>query len=115
MKCPVCKNVFKDEGRSKGGQKSRRTISPEDQAKMQAARKAKKTEGKVIFWDVIKGDDKNDGSSMKKAVKSEERVCQLLGKKVDIKNSKKGFLMNGPGKDFTFQNKPKMKGEENVK
>ena len=41
MKCPHCGKTFKDDGRSKGGQKSKRTITPEAQAKMQAARKRK--------------------------------------------------------------------------
>ena len=42
MKCPVCKTEFKDPGRQKGGRKSRRTITPEQQEKMQRARKVKK-------------------------------------------------------------------------
>jgi len=42
MRCPACKHEFKDEGRAKGGRVSRRTITPEQQAKMQAGRKAKK-------------------------------------------------------------------------
>ena len=42
MKCPKCNHVFEDEGRKKGGQKSKRKISPEAQAKMQAARKKSK-------------------------------------------------------------------------
>jgi sarcosine oxidase delta subunit len=42
MKCPNCGKTFKDEGRAKGGRKSRRTISAEQQEKMQEARKLKK-------------------------------------------------------------------------
>jgi hypothetical protein len=42
MKCPKCNHVFKDEARSKGGKASKRTIGPEAQAKMQAARKKPK-------------------------------------------------------------------------
>jgi hypothetical protein len=44
MECPKCGNTWKDEAKSKGGQKSRRKISPEAQAKMQAGRKKKKAE-----------------------------------------------------------------------
>lgn len=39
MICPKCGTEIKDEGRAKGGRKSRRTISAEEQAKMQEARK----------------------------------------------------------------------------
>jgi sarcosine oxidase delta subunit len=42
MKCPKCGTEIKDEGRAKGGRKSRRTISAEEQAKMQEARKLNK-------------------------------------------------------------------------
>jgi hypothetical protein len=38
MKCPLCKGTFTDPGRAKGGRLSRRKITPEQQAKMQAAR-----------------------------------------------------------------------------
>lgn len=41
MKCPKCGHEWKDEGRSKGGKSSKRSITPEQQAKMQAARKRK--------------------------------------------------------------------------
>ena len=46
MKCPKCNYVFKDEGRRKGGEKSKRKISPEAQAKMQAGREAKRKQPK---------------------------------------------------------------------
>jgi len=42
MKCPKCGHCFTDKGRAKGGQKSKRKITPEQQAKMQEARKNKK-------------------------------------------------------------------------
>lgn len=42
MKCPKCGHTWKDEGRAKGGQKSKRKILPEQQEKMQAGRKKKK-------------------------------------------------------------------------
>ncbi|MCK5615730.1 hypothetical protein KAR91_78430 [Candidatus Pacearchaeota archaeon] len=38
MKCPKCNHIFKAEGQKRGGEKSKRKISPEAQAKMQAAR-----------------------------------------------------------------------------
>ena len=41
MICPNCKHHFKDPRSVKGGKNSRRTISKEQQAKMQAARKHK--------------------------------------------------------------------------
>lgn len=44
-KCPECGHTFKDEGRAKGGQKSKREITPGQQEKMQTSRKKKK-EGK---------------------------------------------------------------------
>lgn len=44
MKCPKCDHVFKDEGRSAGGRKSKRKISPEAQAKMQAGKKKPKAD-----------------------------------------------------------------------
>jgi hypothetical protein len=44
MKCPNCNHEWKDEGRKKGGEKSKRTISPEAQAKMQAGRKKPKAD-----------------------------------------------------------------------
>lgn len=45
MRCPHCGHEFKDEGRAKGGRASRRTITPEQQARMQAARKRRKADG----------------------------------------------------------------------
>ena len=45
MKCPHCGQNFKDDGRAKGGRASRRTITPEQQALMQAARKRRKADG----------------------------------------------------------------------
>ena len=42
MKCPLCNGTFTDPGRSKGGKLSRRQITPEQQAKMQKARRKKK-------------------------------------------------------------------------
>ena len=47
MKCPKCGHHFKDEGRSKGGQRSKRAITPEQQAKMQAARKKNKPNANI--------------------------------------------------------------------
>jgi hypothetical protein len=44
MRCPKCSHEFKDEGRAKGGRASRRTITPEQQARMQAARKRRKAD-----------------------------------------------------------------------
>jgi hypothetical protein len=38
MKCPVCKTEFKDPSKVKGGKTSRRRITPEQQARMQAGR-----------------------------------------------------------------------------
>ena len=46
MKCPLCNGTFTDPGRSKGGKLSRRKITPEQQAKMQRARRKKK----VLTW-----------------------------------------------------------------
>jgi sarcosine oxidase delta subunit len=37
--CPHCGKEFKSENQAKGGRKSKRTISPEDQAKLQEARR----------------------------------------------------------------------------
>jgi len=45
MRCPNCGHEFKDEGRARGGRASRRTITPEQQARMQAARKRRKADG----------------------------------------------------------------------
>jgi hypothetical protein len=42
MICPKCKHKFKDPGRSKGGKKSKRVLSPNDARKMVEAREAKK-------------------------------------------------------------------------
>tara|TARA_R110002167_G_scaffold162975_2_gene359640 strand:- start:3970 stop:4125 length:156 start_codon:yes stop_codon:yes gene_type:complete len=42
MKCPKCNHEFKNPIASKGGAKSKRAISPEAQAKMQATRKRNK-------------------------------------------------------------------------
>jgi hypothetical protein len=42
MRCPKCGHEWRDEGRAKGGRASRRTITPEQQARMQAARKRRK-------------------------------------------------------------------------
>tara|TARA_R110000751_G_scaffold138798_5_gene242514 strand:+ start:2188 stop:2325 length:138 start_codon:yes stop_codon:yes gene_type:complete len=44
MKCPNCGHTFKDAARVKGGQSSRRKITPEQQKKMQAARKKGKSD-----------------------------------------------------------------------
>jgi hypothetical protein len=44
MRCPKCGHEFKDEGRARGGRVSRRTITPEQQRKMQAARKRHKVD-----------------------------------------------------------------------
>jgi hypothetical protein len=41
MRCPKCRHEFRDEGRAKGGRASRRTITSEQQAKMQAGRQTK--------------------------------------------------------------------------
>jgi len=38
MICPKCKFKFKDYGRVKGGKKSKRAITPEQQKAMQSAR-----------------------------------------------------------------------------
>lgn len=45
MKCPKCGHEFKHHGAVKGGSKSKRAITPEQQEKMQAARKAAKLKG----------------------------------------------------------------------
>jgi len=42
MKCPKCGHMFANPVTSKGGQKSKRKITPEAQAKMQAARLKRK-------------------------------------------------------------------------
>ena len=46
MKCPKCGHEFKNPIASKGGAKSKRAISPEAQAKMQATRKANREKKK---------------------------------------------------------------------
>ena len=46
MKCPKCNHEWKSEGQKKGGEKSKRKIDPEAQAKMQAGRKKKKEEAR---------------------------------------------------------------------
>lgn len=43
MKCPKCGHEFKSPGQKAGGHASKRKITTEQQAKMQAARKKKKT------------------------------------------------------------------------
>ena len=57
---------------------------------------------KMIYWDIQKGDDKKSGLSPKEAVKTQKRVSELLGKDMDIKQSKKGCLGIYPGKNFTI-------------
>lgn len=42
MKCPKCSHIFKAEAQKKGGEKSKRKLNPEAQAKMQAGRKKAK-------------------------------------------------------------------------
>jgi hypothetical protein len=42
MICPKCKHRFKDHGKVKGGQKSKRVLSPEDAKAMVKAREKKK-------------------------------------------------------------------------
>ena len=44
MRCPKCGHEWKDEGRAKGGRASRRTITTEQQARMQAARTRRKAD-----------------------------------------------------------------------
>lgn len=39
MKCPKCGHEWKDPARVKGGKKSKRTITPEQQAEMQRGKK----------------------------------------------------------------------------
>ena len=46
MKCPKCGHEFKSPGQKAGGHASKRKISPEAQAKMQAARANKKKQKK---------------------------------------------------------------------
>lgn len=48
MKCPRCGHEFKDERSAKGGRASRRVITPEQQAKMQAAREKRRKQQPVI-------------------------------------------------------------------
>jgi hypothetical protein len=45
MKCPKCGHEWKDKRMVDGGKKSKRTITPEQQAKMQKARKKFKNSG----------------------------------------------------------------------
>lgn len=45
--CPKCGHIYKAEGQKKGGEKSKRELSPEAQAKMQAGRKKKKEEARA--------------------------------------------------------------------
>jgi len=47
MNCPKCGHEWTDEGRAKGGRASRRTITPEQQARMQAARGQDAPEKKI--------------------------------------------------------------------
>ena len=42
MKCPKCGYSFKDPGKVKGGQKSKRVLSPEDAKAMVKAREKRK-------------------------------------------------------------------------
>jgi len=42
MKCPKCGNEFKDSTKVKGGKKSKRKITPEQQEKMQQAKREKR-------------------------------------------------------------------------
>lgn len=42
MKCPICHAEFTDPGRSKGGKKSKRTLTPEQARKMVEAREKKR-------------------------------------------------------------------------
>ena len=60
---------------------------------------------KTIYWDVKKGDDKKNGSTPWEAVKSQERVDELLNRSIDIdiKQSKTGCLVQYPGKEFTLE------------
>ena len=46
MKCPKCGHIHKDPSKVKGGEKSKREISPEAQAKMQAGREKKNEENR---------------------------------------------------------------------
>jgi len=46
MKCPRCKFIFKDPAKVKGGQKSRRVLTPEQAKKMSEARWKKKRRDK---------------------------------------------------------------------
>lgn len=39
MKCPQCGYIWKDKAKSEGGKKSKRKITPEQQEKMQKARR----------------------------------------------------------------------------
>ena len=57
--------------------------------------------GKAVWWDVKKGDDAKSGLSQEEAVKTQERVNEILGRDVDIEQSKTGCLQQFPGKDFT--------------
>jgi len=41
MKCPKCGHCWRDKAKSEGGKKSKRQITPEQQEKMQAARRKK--------------------------------------------------------------------------
>ena len=57
---------------------------------------------KFIYWDIKKGDDNKSGLSPEEAVKTQKRVCELLDKDVNIKQSKTGCLAVFPGKDFSI-------------
>ena len=47
MKCPECGAEFKDPTKVKGGQKSKRTITPEQQETLQEARRKKNQPGNI--------------------------------------------------------------------
>jgi hypothetical protein len=51
MKCPHCGMQYKDKGRAKGGKKSRRIITPEQQKVMQEMRARKMKLRKELFPD----------------------------------------------------------------
>lgn len=55
---------------------------------------------KTIFWNIKNGDDKRNGLSPKEAVKTQDRINELLERDFDIKQSKTGHITQYPGKDF---------------
>lgn len=59
--------------------------------------------GKLIWWDTKKGDDKKSGLSAVEAVKTQDRVTELLGHDISFRGYKESCLIMGPGLDVTLE------------